>query len=265
MESSMVDDGTRGPTHGPTGGSPPGSGRERDRGDKDKERDRPDRPDRRELLSDPDAEPTEDELRAAAALREALSETELAAGPGGRREPVSDPEARWLAAHLRVPTADDSLGEVRARGLSRAARELLTARRAVAARRGGSLRQLGRSLSGTGGLLAAAALLLVVSWALLEQGSRLRQRTMSPTVASALVYRRSLHRAESPSQRLELMLQERLLARRGGGGARSSATVIARTEPAPSPVPPAPEEQRLLALQALLSTPGDRPAAEVAP
>ncbi|MFO0574067.1 MAG: hypothetical protein U1A78_08720 [Polyangia bacterium] len=255
----MVDDGTRGPphgshgppghgppTHGPTGGSSPGSGRERgDRGDKDR--------DRREPLPEPDAEPTEDELRAAAALRETLAATELAPGPGGRREPVSDPEARWLAAHLRLPTADDSLGEVRARGLSRAARELLTARREVAARRGGSLRQLGRSLSGTGGLLAAAALLLVVSWALLEQGSRLRQRTMSPTVASALLYRRSLHRAESPSQRLELMLQERLLARRGGAG-RSSATVIAQAEPAPPTVPPAPEEARLVALQASLST-----------
>ena len=262
----MVDDGTRGPPHGstpgptapgptalgPTGGSSPGSGRER--GDKDR--------DRREPLPEPDAEPTEDELRAAAALRETLSVTELAAGPGGRREPVSDPEARWLAAHLRIPTADDSLGEVRARGLSRAARELLTARRAVAARRGGSLRQLGRSLSGTGGLLAAAALLLVVSWALLEQGSRLRQRTMSPTVASALLYRRSLHRAESPSQRLELMLQERLLARRGGAG-RTSATVIAHAEPVPPSASPAPEEARLVALQASLST--GAAAAEDAP
>lgn len=260
----MVDDGTRGPTHGsthgPTGGSSPGSGRDRDRGDRGDRGDR-DR-DRREPLPEPDAEPTEDELRAAAALRESLAATELAPGPGGRREPVSDPEARWLAAHLRIPSADDSLGEVRARGLSRAARELLTARRAMAARRGGSLRQLGRSLSGTGGLLAAAALLLVVSWALLEQGSRLRQRTMSPTVASALLYRRSLHRAESPSQRLELMLQERLLARRGGAG-RTSATVIARAEPAPLRLPAAPEEARLLALQASLST--GATASEAAP
>ena len=255
----MVDDGTRGPTQGPPPGSPPGAtggsaqgpGPDRDKGDKGDK----DKGDRRESLPDPEAEPTEEELRTAGALRRALSATELAAGPGGRREPVLDPEARWLAAHLRVPTADDSLGEVRARGLARSAREVVTARRALAARRGGSLRQLGRSLSGTGGLLAAAALLLVVSWALLEQGSRLRQRTMSPTVASALVYRRSLQRAESPSQRLELMLQERLLARRGGG-ARSSTTVIARIEPAPA-------EQRLLALQA--SVAAAEGSAEVAP
>lgn len=234
----MVDDGSRGPTHGP---DKPEKSEKTERGD------RPERGDRRDpSLSDPDAEPTEDELRAAVALREALGATEQPASPGGRREPVSDGEARWLAAHLRVPTADDSLGEVRARRLARAARESVSARRAVAARRGGSLRQLGRSLSGTGGLLAAAAFLLIVSWALLEQGSRLRQRTMSPTVASALVYRRSLHRAESPSLRIDLMMQERLLARRSGG-ARGAPQVIAAVE---KDLAPPPAEVRLLALRA---------------
>lgn len=243
----MVDDGSRGPTHGP------------DKPEKSEKPERSDRGERRELpLSDPDAEPTEDELRAASALREALSATELPVSPGGRREPVSDGEARWLAAHLRVPTADDSLGEVRARRLARAARESVSARRAVAARRGGSLRQLGRSLSGTGGLLAAAAFLLIVSWALLEQGSRLRQRTMSPTVASALVYRRSLHRAESPSLRIDLMLQERLLTRRSGG-MRATPQAIAAAEPE---LLQPPAEARLLALRAGVMAPPDVASAE---
>lgn len=247
----MVDDGSRGPTHGP---DRPDRSEKPERGDRPERSDRGDRGARGDApLSDPDAEPTEDELRAAAALREALSATEQPASPGGRREPVSDGEARWLAAHLRVPTADDSLGEVRARRLARAARESVSARRAVAARRGGSLRQLGRSLSGTGGLLAAATLLLIVSWVLLDQGSRLRQRTMSPTVASALVYRRSLHRAESPSLRIDLMLQERLLSRRSGG-TRATPQVIAASE---KDLAPPPAEARLLALRAGVTAPPD--------
>src|SRR5262249_31986331 len=71
---------------------------------------------------DPDAPPTEEERRAAAALRDALDSPSRGLGAGNGKEP----DLKWLSAHLRVPTADDSLGELRARGLARAAREAVS-------------------------------------------------------------------------------------------------------------------------------------------
>ena len=185
---------------------------------------------------DPDAPPTEEERRAAAVLRTALAATEDAPQPGSG--PVPRPgerseEARWLAAHLRLPLADDSLGEVRARGLARAAREVVMSRRAQGKRRDGGWRQLGRSLTGTGGLLAAAAALLIVSWGLLDQGLRLQRGLVraAPRVTTALMLRSSLQRNESPTQRLDLMMQERLLQLRAAPGRTTSAALASRAFP----------------------------------
>lgn len=193
---------------------------------------------------DPDAPPTEEELRGAAGLRDGLAALDApgpgpgpAAGPG--RTPLGA-DARWLVAHLRVPRADDSLGELRARGLSRAAREAVQTRRVQAPRRAsgssrGTLRQLGRALGGTGGLFGAAALLLVVSWVLLDHSARMRERQPAvaaesgrSAAATALLLGTSLRNKESPSRRLELMLMDRLqarraaLLRRGAGGGTGS-------------------------------------------
>lgn len=153
---------------------------------------------------DPDAPPSEEELRAAAALRQ-----ELEGAPGAR----PSQEAAWLRAHLRPATWEDSLGEVRARGLARAAREQLQARRAAQAPLLPAglppWRQLRRALIGTGGLLASTALLLLISSVLLEQAGR-------PPAAAELraqqaeLLRASLLRKESPSQRLDLVIEERL-------------------------------------------------------
>lgn len=194
------------------------------------------------LKDDPDAPPTEEERRLAAALREALSATEEAVPEGsGPKSSGAVPrishkseEGRWLAAHLRLPSERDSLGEVRARGLARAAREALLSRRAQAARRGRSWRQLGRTLGGTGALLAAAAVLLIVSWGLLDQGARLQRgfaRPM-PRATTALLLRSSLQRNESPTQRLDLMLQERLQQLRAAPVRPSAAAVASRRLPA---------------------------------
>lgn len=205
---------------------------------------------------DPDAPPSEEERRGAAALREALQATEeptsypKGSGPGPRLREKSE-EARWLAAHLRLPSANDSLGEVRARGLARAAREALLSRRAQAKHRDGGWRQLGRALSGTGGLLAAAAVLLIVSWGLLDQGLRLRQGLLRPMprATTALLLRGSLQRNESPTQRLDLMMQERLQQLRAAP-LRGRGTVLAsRVYPSslmlaagPAPAPPPADE-----------------------
>lgn len=186
---------------------------------------------------DPDGPPTEEERRLAAALREALAATEEPAleGPGGpktsgaaQRLTHKSEEGRWLAAHLRLPTAHDSLGEVRARGLARAAREAVLSRRAQAARRDRGWRQLGRTLGGTGALLAAAAALLIVSWGLFDQGVRLQRgfaRPM-PRATTALLLRSSLQRNESPTERLDLMMQERLQQLRAAP-LRTGSTVLA--------------------------------------
>lgn len=183
------------------------------------------------LKDDPDAPPTEEERRLAASLREALSATEEATS-GAASPAHKSEEGRWLAAHLRLPTEKDGLGEVRARGLARAAREALLGRRAQAARRDRGWRQLGRTLSGTGALVAAAAVLLIVSWGLLDQGVRLQRGFARPVprVTTALLLRSSLQRDESPTQRLDLMLQERLLQLRAAP-LRPSGTVLAGREP----------------------------------
>ena len=187
---------------------------------------------------DPDAPPTEEERRAAAALREALAATEeppLAqpgSGPAKRLGERSE-EARWLAAHLRLPSADDSLGELRARGLARAAREAVVSRRLPVKKRDGGWRQLGRSLTGTGGLLAAAAVLLIVSWGLLDQGLRLQRGLYraAPRVTTALLLRSSLDRNESPTRRLDLMMQERLQQLRTAPLRAGSAVLASRVYP----------------------------------
>lgn len=179
---------------------------------------------------DPDAPPTEEELRGAASLRDSLAPLDTPKKSRAHAPPLG-PEAKWLLAHLRVPQADDSIGELRARGLARAARETLLAKRTHAARRGTGAelwRHLGRSLSGTGRLLGAAALVLLVSWMLLD-----RSRTRAPqrdtlandrTVATALLLRSSLEKHESPSLRLDLMLQERLSQHRNGRRGRATTT-----------------------------------------
>ncbi len=200
---------------------------------------------------DPDAPPTEEERRGAAALREALLSTEeptsypKGSGPTPRLREKSE-EARWLAAHLRLPSVNDSLGEVRARGLARAAREALLSRRAQAKPRDGGWRQLGRALSGTGGLLAAAAVLLIVSWGLLDQGLRLRQGLLQPMprATTALLLRGSLQRNESPTQRLDLMMQERLQQLRAAPLRSGGAVLASRVYPSSLMLAAAPEAGR---------------------
>lgn len=195
-----------------------------------------------------DAPPTEDELRAAAALRRALGDggdepsPTASAGAGTAGPAPVTAERRWLAAHLRVPTAEDSLGEVRAWRLARAARESVAAKRLRAAQRSGGWSRLGRSLTSTGGLLAAAALLLIVSWLIVGQNpaqnpgqgtAELRRPANGSTENSAptlragraanppgravqgLMWRDSFNLKESPAQRLELMIQARMAELRG--------------------------------------------------
>lgn len=188
-------------------------------------------------LPAPEAPATDFEKRAAAALREALTP------PEGTTTPRSA-EGRFLAAHLRLPTAEDSLGEVRAWRMARAARETVQNRRKSAAQRSGSFTRVTRSLTSTGGLLAAAALLLIVSWLIVGQSQPsyhqegpVQGRGQGPAAVGArrpgegrgadarlgasseraaehaahsLMFRRSLKAEESPSRRLELMIEARL-------------------------------------------------------
>ncbi len=177
---------------------------------------------------DPDAPPRSDELRAAQVLREALRETEdkQDADPLRPGTPRSS-EARWLAAHLRFPSELESLGEVRARGLARSARESVAVKRSQAELRSSTMRQLSRSISGTGGLLLGAVILLMVSWAILDQGSKLRSSPGSSMGQTAWLLRESLRRGESPTVRLDLMLQERLRQRRLHG-VRGSVSLVNR-------------------------------------
>lgn len=183
---------------------------------------------------DPDAPPRSDELRAARALRQALHETEdkHESDPLHPLAPRSQ-EARWLAAHLRFPTELESLGEVRARGIARSARESVAAKRSQAELRSSTIRQLGRSLTGTGGLLLGAAVLLLLSWAILDQGSRLRGSSGTGMNQTAWLLRESLRRGESPTARLDLLLQERLRHRRMAS-LRSGATLVNRHHRMPS-------------------------------
>lgn len=191
-----------------------------------------------------EAAATAEEKRAAANLRAALEPDAETAAPRSS-------EGRWLAAHLRLPTAEDSLGEVRAWRLARAARESVQSRRRPQVERRSDWKRaarLGRSLTSTGGLLGAAATLLIVSWLIVGQGqngpagrhgagsSSGPQRTgrigtavaesgaMPAAAAQALLLRSSLLRKESPVQRLDLMIQARLAELRSaslaeGGGA----------------------------------------------
>lgn len=224
----------------------------------------------REHDDDPEAAPTDEERRAASALRRSLggaegndggtaSQSPAAGGtaddaakaepePGGETAEAPSPpasnEARWLAAHLRYPTAEDSIGEVKARRLARMARETVQQRRVRSSQRSSSWVRIGRSLSSTAGLLAAAGLLLLISWLILDQGDPRRQARFdgargtarmarmtqpSPRVATALLLRRSLKNKESPAQRLDMMIQGRLSELRGSSpeplpGGRGLAT-----------------------------------------
>ena len=160
---------------------------------------------------DPDAPASEDERRAATALRRALgadsanspipsgsaSQTATSASSPRRITPsdgvivpagsVGAPsatspapvapsnEARWLTAHLRYPKPEDSLGEVKARRLARMAQEAVHQRRVRSTQRASSWARIGRSMSSTAGLLGAAGLLLLVSWLILDQGDQRKQ------------------------------------------------------------------------------------------
>lgn len=220
---------------------------------------------------DPDAPASEDERRAAAAMRRTLgpegtthpgSSVGAAVGQSSGQSSAQSPqrigtadeeadlpssvrassassplpvaqsnEARWLAAHLRYPKAEDSLGEVKARRLARMAQESVQLRRIRNTQRASSWAKMGRSLSSTAGLLGAAGLLLLVSWLILDQGE-LRKPGRGPAgsarisrvsriappsarVTAALLLRQSLAKNEDPSTRLNLMIQRRLNELRG--------------------------------------------------
>lgn len=217
----------------------------------------------RDPEDDPEAPPTEEERRAAAALRKTLggdsgsTPSNPAAAPAavlvaapsrnsptagrdlaavtegaaaGPAPPPQSSESRWLAAHLRHPKTEDSLGEVKARRLARMARESVQQRQQRSSQRASSWARLGRSLSSTAGLLGVAGLLLLISWLLLDQGdprksarveggaSTVRLPRMLPPparVATALLLRHSLDKKEDPAQRLDLMIQRRLSELRG--------------------------------------------------
>jgi len=123
-------------------------------------------------------------------------------------------------------------------------RELLAQRRKGWAR----VAVLGRAITSTGGLLAAAALLLGISWLLLGQGQgglgggrraagadkaasgppSMRIPAASLRSAQAFVFRDSLLRQESPTQRLDLMIEARLLELRGTGTGEGEHGVAGR-------------------------------------
>jgi len=177
------------------------------------------------LDDDPDAPATEEEKRAAARLREAVGD-----GETGREEPLRlrpsprSVEARWLAAHLRYPSSDDSLGEVRARGLARAAREQVALRRGAVPPKTLPVRwrRASRLLTGSAGLLVAAVAFLAISWVVMEHGSPtvpgtarvLVDAQSSARTSTELLMHASIERKESPSRRLDLLIQARLAARR---------------------------------------------------
>ena len=162
---------------------------------------------------DPDAPSSPEELAAAGALRDELA--------------TDTPESAWLKAHLRPSTWEDSLGEVRARGLARAAREVVQTRRAMVPMQPSRLpswRQLRRALIGSGGLLGSAVLLLIFSSVLLDQVGRPEVGARS-RAAQAQLLRASFFLKESPTQRLELLIEDRLQVLRQSGyrGARRGA------------------------------------------
>lgn len=182
------------------------------------------------LTDDPDAPPSPEELRGAAELRQALAETEVPRAALPRRTGLHHPEASWLAAQLRLPLPDDALGQVRARGLARAARELLQSKRrppVVVERQ--PRQSMWLTVRGTGGLLAAAGLLLFISWTLLEQALKLQhaERPQARASATALMLRASLKRGDSAAQRLDVMLQARLLGLRAAQATETSGSLSA--------------------------------------
>lgn len=161
---------------------------------------------------DPLAPPTEEELARAAHLRDELE------APAGAADHPRPPEAAWLAAHLRAPREDDLLGDLRARHLLRAAREAVVARQAARRARQTAWRRVGRGLWGTGGLLALAAALLLVSSVLLEHAWHPEAAgALQPAALRAGLLRASFLRKESATERLNLMIEDRLQALRAGG------------------------------------------------
>ncbi len=196
---------------------------------------------------DPDAPVSEDERRAAAALRRTLGtdssksagssaaaqdsgpsaqrivgsegpiDAPSAAGPASSASPLpvsQSNEARFLIAHLRYPKAEDSLGEVKARRLARMAQEAVHLRRIRHTQRASSWSRLGRSLSSTAGLLGAAGLLLLVSWLILDQGD---PRKPSRKDSSSL----RVSRVSPPSARVtSTLLLRQSLAKREDPAAR---------------------------------------------
>lgn len=186
---------------------------------------------------DPSSKPSKEELRLAAQLQQALdTEEPRVAGaaavdgvpsPGERRAARGSGEAAWLAAHLRVPTSKDALGEISARRLARLARQ--EAQRRHLTQQTGTPRSylmtMGRSATGTAGLLALLGGLLLVSYLLLDRGHSGRETAQaqrrdeatsrasgapSRDIEQVLLLRRSLRSHERPEKRLDLMIRARL-------------------------------------------------------
>ncbi|HMU40393.1 MAG TPA: hypothetical protein PKE31_15395 [Pseudomonadota bacterium] len=170
----------------------------------------------KDFEDDPDAPARSDDVRAALSLREAIQETEDALAKE-RPAAFRAQEARWLAAHLRFPTELDSIGEVRARGLARAAREAVQTRRSQAEMRAFSVRRFRRFASGTGGLIAGAVAVLVFVWFVVGKGNDSLPSPSRPApMQTAWLVRDSIKRKESPSVRLDLLIQARLRKRQTG-------------------------------------------------
>lgn len=169
---------------------------------------------------DPDAPPSEEEKRAAAALHRALASRDEGSLPS--------PELKWLSAHLRLPTAQDALGDVRSRRIARLSREAAQAKRAALAQRGTLWTRIANSLTSSAGLLVAAGLLLFLSWLIVGQGQQHRgshpsyaqalvdsqHRLQHARAAQMLLFRESFKRNESPTKRIDLMITTRLAERR---------------------------------------------------
>lgn len=182
-------------------------------------------------LDDPDdldRPPSAEELAAAAGLRD-----ELAADGAG---------AGWLRAHLRAATEEDVLGDVRSRGIARAAREALQQRRALlgsaSGRAGGRarpghppavrlLREVGPLFLsvGAGLLLLTGGAVWLESFMSGRAPGRAEPEIAAPGPGTQLLLRASLKRGESATARLDIMIEERRAAALHARGA--SALLVA--------------------------------------
>lgn len=173
-----------------------------------------------QISFEPDAPIGPDEANAAKSLREALVSTEQDAETATAQ--VQTPRSntsQWLAAHFRFPGPLDSLGEVRARGLARAAKDTVLAKRSHTSKTTEPLRPFRRWNRLT--RLLSAVGLLVVAWFAVEQGRKLRQASdtqaqtqLAHPPQTAWFLRDSLARRESPTARLDWQIRQ-LLHKRG--------------------------------------------------